>query len=248
MTASSLQPTTPPPSTKQPPIPPAELKKNEKKMFMVLTAEERSSVFTTLKSWLETPFPSVDPTMRLYIEQQLSNLTGYSISSETTHLTLPVLQTVMSAMPHIKRTPQDTLTQHSDRLEAGISRDRSFFGWLVNSQSDQISSPDVLAEQYGVYLPLHLLPDWQNRRDQIMADFKKQLTVVINPFTMSMVVARCIGWWPPSSSHPSSGGSPELITSAQVWHPTSLGRVVMFLINTDDSSRPLEPGPITWTE
>lgn len=246
MTAPSLPNSPSQSSAKLAVDPPADLKKNEKKVYATLNAEERAAVFTTLQTWLTTPFASVDPTMLLYVEQQLSNLTGYNVSSQTPNLSLPIFQTVMSAMPHIKRMPEDSLSQHVNRLEAGMSRDRSFFGWLT-PQSMAGPAFETIDEEYGVYLPLHLLADWSSSRDRIITEFKKQLILVINPFCMKLVVARCIGWWPPSPSHPTSGGTPELIASAQVWQITTLGRVVLFLINSDDNNPNLQPGSIKLT-
>ncbi len=203
----------------------------ERKLISELGREETQSLFDNLKSWLDLPFPPIDPTMKLYVEQQLSDLIGFDLTSETAEQTLPVQQTVMSAMPHIKLQEKDSLPAHGNQLEAGLSTCRSTYGWLEN-------------DLYGLYLPFHLLDEWSTNREMILSWFKGRKIVVCNPFTRNLTLAQCLGWWQPSSNKPSSGGTPDLIRQTQVWHSMSQGRVLLFFVADQEVEKNLTLGPL----
>ena len=206
------------------------------KLISQITLEEYQATLQKLARLIETPVRDYQDEELLYLEQQLTDLLGFSISATQEDHLVPFVGGVMMACPHLKRTPTDELADHEEILEAGLSQKRSFFGWFHPSQLDTQAK---LYEKYYFSLPLHLSPKWQLNPKKEALWFKHKKLIMINPTREVAVVGILADVGPYHLVRAQFGGSPEVIRLGEVWHPASKGKVAIFFVDDPENKVPL---------
>lgn len=206
-----------------------------------LSAEERRAVLEKMIATLKTPVGTLPRDQSLYLEQQVSDLLGFEVSSELDQQALPYSYGSMAALPHLKRHPQDALADHHLLLEAGLAPRRSGFGWFT--EMGQLTEAAFLREKYFLSLPIDLLPSWRTHAKELMEWYKYRKMVVINPYHELAIVGSVCDVGPATWRQHQFGGSPELTQQLQVWDLVTQGKVFVYFVN--DPTDKIALGPVS---
>lgn len=204
-----------------------------------ITLEEHQAVVFKLREVAQLHPGALEKQDLLYLEQQLTDIFGFEVTSQLEGRDLPFIIGTMAAAPHNKRFPSDQLTDHGRYLEAGMAPTRTQFGWMLDS--GQLSDTAVNQEAFGISLPLTYLPEWQTGHQDIKSWFKFRKVVVINPFELRAVVCAVNHIAPVSTLKYQFEGSPELIRMGSIWSPKTQGRVIVLFVNDEQNQVPLGP-------
>lgn len=189
-----------------------------------VATEEVRELFIKLRSIITNHQLWQDNVMRLYLEQHITDLVGYSVTSQIDQVMIPVWHGRVMAISHQKRSLADTLVQHRSHLEAGLSRDRL--------PLSSIHQPDDLIglEQYAVHYPLWLLQSYQTSPTQAFDQIRQYKWLLINPVAEKLVVGETAGVLPPTHRY-GVGLSPELVRLGRFWWPGMSGDTLCLLID-----------------
>jgi len=202
--------------------PKLKVERNEKqKIYNEVTAEEKSAIFEKLRLLFTQKTLLNDLEMRLYLEQQLSDITGLQITSEIDGYNLPHTLVKMQAGPHQLRNFGDQVNNHAKIKEALIEEKRSEFGWFGEL---------IEEEKFGIGLPLFLLKKWQTKYKQTINWFKYRKILVINPWKNLMAVGNITAISPIYTQRFQAVANPELSRTIKLWFPNSQGKACLFLI------------------
>lgn len=204
----------------------------------LLTQEEHATVFGKLSVLTQAHGGNADPQEELYLEQQLSDMFGFEVQRELEGFRLPQLAGVMVALPHLKRHPSDTLTDHA-LPEAQLAARRSVFGWFT--EGGQLSPTGASREQYRFSVHADHLPEWSQDHDRAKAWWRYRKMIMINPYAIRAVVGVVGDIGPANWVQEQFGGSPEVIRAGEVWTPLCQGRVAMLFIHDPENQVPLGP-------
>ncbi len=201
-----------------------------------VSIDEHRSVIEKMIATLKLPAGNLPREQSLYLEQQITDLVGFEVTSEIDGYTLPATFGLMAALPHLKRHPQDDVKAHEWFQEAGMANNRSAFGWFT--EMGQLTEVAVNREKYFVSLQVDLIPEWQLQSKQLKEWYKYRKVVVINPVVQKAAVA-CVGDFGPGNwiQH-QFGGSPEIIRQLSVWDLASQGKVFVFMVNDPENKLP----------
>lgn len=183
------------------------------------TFEEYENTLKKLQDLVILPPSRLEPETSLYLEQQISELTGIEITAELDGYQLPYQMGIIKSLPHIKRHPTDSLEAHTHVLEAGFSIKRNSYGWSYETP-----------EEYSLSLPLHTFPILPDQRLSAKKWYKFRKMLVINPIERKAVIAAVTDTQFSPVQKYQFGGSPELIRDLHAWSPNTLGHVLIFFL------------------
>lgn len=206
-----------------------------------LTQEERQTLIEKLRALSSMPGAELEKSERLYLEQQLSELLGFDVSTELENETIPFMSGRCRAMPHLKRGPTDTLSAHERVLEADLCHKRSQFGWLQHRGENR-----SIDETYALALSLNL---FRQRPEQTLAEtlewYSKQRLLILNASELVAAVVSVADVIIDASKQYQCAASPELIRDAQLWSLENRGRVLCFFVTSTGDSIPTGMYPLT---
>lgn len=182
---------------------------------------ERSSIFAKLRQQKTTPITAISEDELLYLEQQLSDLLGFALTTETTVGRLPYLVGQIQAEPHHKRNPNTQLSDLDTILEAGLRQRRGYLGWQ--------------SEEYGVSLPFQEVSQWTTATEPVRTQLLHQKVVVINPLSERAILASITDVGPAHTQRFQFGGTPNLIRAGQFWNPGCSGLAAVFFLESSQS-------------
>jgi len=168
----------------------------------------------------------------LYLEQQVSDLLGFEISSSFEEQKLTHSFGKMQALDEFSLQPhtqsEDSYNVHGARLKHG----RPTLGWPKQTET---------TEQNHLYLANHLvfLEDWHHKYAHYKNWYKWRKLLLINPFNRVFIVVELASYTLPNPMQYQFGGSPDLIRTSQAWSPEAQGLVCVFFI--PDAAR-VQPG------
>lgn len=140
---------------------------------------------------------------------------------------------------HLPRFPGDTISQHDQFREAGITSSPGAFGFFAPSKS-QMTQEDILREKYYVAVQTLYLPGWERRWRYLKDWYKWRKVIVINPENGNAVVAVVGDAGPAAWTGKHFGGSPEVM-DALGGPRYRKGRVVLFFVDDPVNKVPLGP-------
>lgn len=171
--------------------------------------QERLEIFQKLQTLCLKPPDNLEKKEQLYLEQQLSDLFGFEVTTELDEHRLPRTFGKMQATPDSKK--------------------RSLFGW-----SQQNSEED----NFEVSAHLLLLDDWHLKYAHYKQWYRNRHLLIVNPFEQRAVVAKLTDCTLPNPISYQFGGSSKLIREGKIWSPQSQGIVAVFFIPPNDSVHP----------
>lgn len=190
--------------------------------LQAINRSERSIIFDKLRHINSQPITSIKQETLLYLEQQLSDIYGLVLSTESPLGNLPYLVGQIEAQAHLKSSPTDELLDHHTILEAGLRTQRSYFGWQ--------------SEKYGVALPLHELSQWHTITNQEKKHFAENLVLVINPVMEKALLAKIVDLGPHHTRRYQFGGTPQLIKDGGFWYPGCNGLAAIFFLDSSTAN------------
>lgn len=211
-----------------------------KQLAESISIEEQAAVLEKLRATLLLSAGQIEASSLLYLEQQLSELLGFSVTGSLENQVVPYHTGTIQALPHLKRFPHDTLDLHERYVEAGLAEHRSIFGWFMTGST--LSAEDEMRERYFVSLPFTCQTEWQTHPQATSQWYKYRKVVVINPFDARAVVACVADATASSTLQYQLGGSPELIREGLFWSPAAVGRACTLFV--DDPTNQIRLGPI----
>lgn len=204
-----------------------------------ISKEEYNSIIEKMIQLLQLPAGQLEEESELYLEQQLADILGFDVSVALENHRLLYSTGIMQALPHLKRSPTDTLDKHSNFHEAGIHTNRSAFGWFGAASDPDAKSVEF--EKYYISVPLQYHHDWHTNYREIKSWYKFKKVVVINPAEEVAVVAVIGTIGPTTYTRKQFGGSPELIRAGKIWSPKSAGHVLILFVDDPTDTIPLGP-------
>lgn len=204
-----------------------------------ISKEERELILEKLRSIVQMPPGQLDQEDELYIEQQVSDILGFTVTAELDGHRLNHTIGIMGGEQHLKRYPTDSLENHDAYLDAGMAPARGAFGWFT--ENGELSPEAVEREKYYFAVQTLYLPDWSSNYNELKPWYKFRKMIVINPNEKVAVVGVVADAGPAEWVKKQFGGSPEVIREAKIWSPASKGRVLLLFVDDPDDSIPLGP-------
>lgn len=206
------------------------IKITNKDLVTKITKEEKDAVFTKLIKLFADKSLLDNIEERLYLEQQISDLTGINVTTNLDGYNLPHTTVKFRSDAHQRTNFADILNNHPQFHEAGLNKKRSVFGW-----SNQNGHESTKMEEFFIVLPIYLIKAWQTDLPSLVNWFKYRKVLVINPFTQLAAVA-CVSDVGPSHLQRSQAlCSPELSHLLRLWQPGLQGRACLFLIEHSEN-------------
>lgn len=216
------------------------IKNTDAPLASSISQEEYESIIEKMIELLRLPAGQLEEDSELYLEQQLSDILGFDVSANLDEHKLLFSTGIMKALPHLKRSPTDTLDKHTNFHEANINQNRSAFGWF--SPSGELSQESIDQEKYYISVPLYYHMNWSLEYSELKKWYKFRKAVVVNPNNRIAVVCSIADIGPTTYTRHQFGGSPELIISGKIWSPNSAGHVLVLFV--DDPQNKVPYGPI----
>ncbi len=197
-----------------------------------ISLEEFQIVLDKLKALSQLPPGSPPDETALYLEQQLSDIFGFTVCSRLKSLTLPTMSGTIYADQHLPLNNERATTSGRIR-EAGVRRYRSAFGY---PHTDVVNSN---VATYVLGLPLQNLPEWSQESHDLRGAYKNIKIVVINPADARAVIAVVGDIAPTLDTLFQCTGSPALIRDGLFWSPKANGKCILYLVDDPKNEVPL---------
>ncbi len=191
--------------------------------------EEYQVIIGKMKELSVLPPHRFEPELALYLEQQLSEITGIEVTSVLDGHRLHFQTGVVCSLPHSKRSPTDALGRHEVLFEAGLRQSRSCYGWVPEDH-----------ERYGIALPLVLFSPDPVERTQLKQWYKYRKMLLVNPHEQKAVIASVFDVQFTQTQKYQFGATPEAVRSLHAWSPKTQGRTLLFFVTPTDT-HPLGP-------
>jgi len=160
-----------------------------------------------------------------------SELDGYKLNTDYGY---------MGAEQHLPRFAGDTIAQHDEYQQSGITQSRGAFGYFANSKAE-LGEEEVLQEKYYMVVQSFLSPGWnQNSRDfKEWLKFRK--VIAVNTETGKAVVGVIGDAGPALWTGKQYGGSPEVIRELNMGKHSAKTKVVLLFVEDPENKIPLGP-------
>ncbi len=223
----------------------AQVKKNiealdrakQKKLIAEISKRELEEILQKMVRYVNVEAGHLPTEDELYLEQQLSDMLGFEVTFELEENRLNHSIGVMGGQQHLKRHPNDALTDHASFQEAGLAKGRSFFGWFM--QEGELTEKAITQEEYYLSVQLFYLPEWHQRCSELKSWYKLRKMLVVNPAERLAIVGVVANAGPSMWVKQQFGGSPEVIRQGKIWSPAAKGRVMLLFIDDPKDEVPL---------
>ncbi|MBD3279524.1 MAG: hypothetical protein GF390_02320 [Candidatus Pacebacteria bacterium] len=204
-----------------------------------VTNEEYQEIINKMIGFAHGPVGHLDKEAELYLEQQLTDILGFAVTAELDSHRLNHSIGIMGSEQHLRRFPNDKLTDHDAYQQAGLAPNRGAFGWFT--ENGQLTSQSIMREKYYFAVQTLYLPDWNSNYQELKPWYKWRKMIMINPSEQLAVVGVVGDAGPAAWVKKQFGGSPEVIREGQVWSPKTRGHVILFFVDDPDDEIPLGP-------
>jgi len=208
-------------------------------LLTMITVEEHQAIIDKMKSLVQQAPGHMQKEDELYLEQQLSDMLGFSVTAELEGHRLNHSVGIMGGEQHLRRFPTDTLDQHDAYQESGIAPNRGAFGWFT--ENNQLTEEAMQREKYYFAVQTLYLPDWNTNHAELKPWYKFRKMIAINPADEMAVVGVVGDAGPALWVQKQFGGSPEVIREAKIWSKAARGRVFLFFVDDPENKIPLGP-------
>ena len=147
---------------------------------------------------------------------------------------------LIGAEQHLPRFLGDTVSQHDEWRESGITPGRGAWGYFVKNKNE-LSNEDILREKYYVAVQTLYLPDWEKRQPFLRDWYQYRKVMAINPQNGQAVVAVIADAGPAAWTGKQFGGSPEVMVSLGLHQGMRKGPVLLFFVDDPENKVPLGP-------
>jgi hypothetical protein len=217
----------------------ATMSAEDARLTVAVTAEEHQEILQKVAEYTTRAPGQFEHQDELYIEQQLSDMLGFSVTAELDNHRLNHSIGVMGGEQHLKRHPTDTLEAHDAYQESGIAPNRGAFGWFT--EQGKLTEKAVEREKYYFAVQTMYLPDWNTKHDELKPWYQFRKMIVINPHDQTAVVGVVGDAGPAQWVQKQFGGSPEVIREGKIWSKAARGRVMLLFVDDPKDEIPLGP-------
>jgi len=217
----------------------AEEEAEEANLVAKVTEEEHQEIVAKMVGYANRAPGHLDKEEELYLEQQLSDMLGFSVTAELDGHRLNHSIGVMGGEQHLMRFPGDTLNQHDAYQAAGLAPARGAFGWFT--ENGQLTEQAIQREKYYFAVQTMYLSDWNTNHQALKPWYKFRKMIVINPVEETAVVGVVGDAGPAEWVKKQFGGSPEVIREGKIWNPKTHGKVLLLFVDDPEDAIPLGP-------
>ncbi len=185
------------------------------------------------------------PDQELRIENLIREYWGMDAHAELAGHRLNNVYGLMGAEQHLPRYPGDTIFNHDEIQESGITPATGAWSFFSNSQQD-LNPEDILREKYYVAVQTLYLPDWNTHTTELKDWYKYRKVVVINPKNGKTIVCDIADAGPALSTGKHFGGSPEVMHYLDLDKGMKKGEVILFFL--DEHETPVPLGPVEYNQ
>lgn len=146
----------------------------------------------------------------------------------------------IGAEQHLPRFPGDTISQHDEFQESGITPGLGAWGYFAPSKV-ALTPEDIQREKYYVAVQTLYLPDWNRRTAYLREWYKYRKVLVTNPKTGQSVVADVADAGPAAWTGKQFGGSPEVMYYLGLDKGPRKGAVLLLFVDDLENKVPLGP-------
>lgn len=216
-----------------------ETQSEEESLSAQITQEEHDEIVAKMVGFVNRAPGHLEREEELYLEQQLSDMLGFTVTAELEGNRLNHSIGIMGSEQHLMRFPGDDLSQHDAYREAGIAPNRGAFGWFT--QNGQLTEEAIMREKYYFAVQTLYLPNWNETYKTLKDWYKFRKMIVFNPSEGVAVVAVVGDAGPAQWVKKQFGGSPEVIREGKIWSPKAHGRVLLWFVDDPENRVPLGP-------
>ncbi len=174
------------------------------------------------------------------LSQKVKEIYGVSAVAELDGNKLNNQYGRMGAEQHLPRYPGDTIGQHDELQEKGITPGLGGWGYFAYSKEEM--TPELYAtEKWYVAVQTLYLPDWNTRTRELAAWYKHRRVVVINPENGKAVVGAVADAGPANWTGKHFGGSPEMMAYLGINYGKQNHPVVLYFLDDPEKKIPLGP-------
>lgn len=207
---------------------------------IALPENPRSFLSEHLQNLLPQKIGPLNPDLEKKLGIFIEKLTGIKARANLEGEHLNTTFGLIGAEQHLPRFPGDTISQHDEDQESGITPGLGGWGYFAWSKKD-MNPDDVLKEKYYVAVQTLYLPDWEKRLPYLISWYKYRKVLVLNPESGQAVVAVVADAGPAAWTGKHFGGSPEVMDSLGLNKGPRKGRVLLFFVDDPNNQTPLGP-------
>ncbi len=146
----------------------------------------------------------------------------------------------IGAEQHLPRFPGDSVSQHDQYQQSGVTPGKGAWGYFAYTQS-QLTDDLIQKEKYYVAVQTLYLPDWEKRLAYLIDWYKYRKVLVVNPVNGKTIVADVADSGPASWTGKHFGGSPEVMAYLGLNVGMQKGPVILFFVDDPENEIPLGP-------
>jgi hypothetical protein len=146
----------------------------------------------------------------------------------------------MGAEQHLPRYPGDSILQHGNLREKGLTPGLGGWGYFAYCASDL--TPELCdVEKYYVAVQTLYLPNWKTDTAYLVKWYKHRRVVVVNPANGKVVVGTIADAGPADWTGKHFGGSPEMMAYLGINYGMQNHPVILFFLDDPEKQVPLGP-------
>lgn len=146
----------------------------------------------------------------------------------------------MGAEQHLPRFPGDSVSDHGNLVDKGLTPGLGAWGYFASSKSEL--TPELVdTEKYYVAVQTLYLPDWATRQPYLKDWYKYRRVVVVNPANGKTIVCSIADSGPSDFTGKQFGGSPEVMDYLGINYGMQDHPVVLMFLDDPEKKVPLGP-------
>ncbi len=198
----------------------------------------------TLAGQLQTILPQTVAPLTKEQEDNISKLMkdtwGINAKAELDGNRLNQSYGYIGAEQHLPRFPGDSLDQHDEYLQEGITPGLGAWGYFAPSKN-QLTEDLIQKEKYYVAVQTLYLPDWERRLPYLRDWYKYRKVLVVNPANGKTIIADVADSGPANWTGKHFGGSPEVMAFLGLNVGPQKGAVLLSFVDDPENQIPLGP-------
>ena len=147
---------------------------------------------------------------------------------------------LIGAEQHLPRFPGDSLDQHDEPRQEGITPGLGAWGYFAPSK-EQLTQDLIEREKWYVAVQTLYLPDWNTRFRYLRDWYQYRKVLVVNPVNGKTVAADVADAGPADWTGKHFGGSPEVMAYLGLNVGMQKGPVILFLSTKRRTRAPWDP-------
>ncbi len=202
----------------------------------------QQSLNQSLLSILPQTPTKLSPDKAKTIETKIQDILGIPVKATLDGQSLNHQLGYIGYEQHLKRYPEDTLSQHDDELRAGLAPGKGAWGYFAPSRVE-FTTQDYLREKYYSVAQTLYLPNWNKDFNYLRSWYKYRKILIVNPYNGRAVVSDLADAGPANWTGKQFGGSPEVMKELKLNRGSRKGLVLFLFVDDPDNLIPL--GPVT---